>query len=201
MRNPLVRPLLFAALLAGSAHLPAHAQSGFTLYGGWRGGGSFESGNGDSATLGGSFAGSAALDLGYDAARQIQVFASYQSTELPAFAGNPALPLRVGYLHLGGTNYFDGQVGRGGYVVGGLGATVLSPDTSGLSSEWRPSMNIGIGWQWPLADKVSLRVEARGYLTLINSNGSLFCSGGCIVSIQGDLMTQAEAMVGLSVGF
>jgi hypothetical protein len=172
-----------------------------TVYGGWRGGGSFEGPNDNSATLNGSFAGSAALDIGYDAARQIQLFASYQSTELPAFAGNPALPLRVGYLHLGGTNYFDGQVGRGGYVVGGLGATVLSPDTSGLSSEWRPSMNIGLGWQWPLAEKVSLRFEARAYLTLIDSSGNLFCSGGCVVSIRGDLMTQAEAMVGLSVGF
>jgi hypothetical protein len=195
--------LLFKAvvLAAAAASLPASAQNGLTVYGGWRGGGSFESTNGDSATLQGSFAGSAALDFGYDAARTIQVFASYQSTELPAFAGNPALPLRVGYLHLGGTNYFDGQAGRGGYVVGGLGATVLAPDTNGLSSEWRPSLNIGIGWQWPLADKVSLRFEARGYLTLINSSGTLFCSGGCVVSIQGDLMTQAEAMVGLSVGF
>jgi hypothetical protein len=200
-RSLLPRSVLLAACLAGGATAPALAQGGLTLYGGWRGGGSFESPNGGSATLQGSFAGSAALDFGYDAARTIQVFASYQSTELPAFAGNPALPLRVGYLHLGGTNYFGGQVGRGGYVVGGLGATVLSPDTSGLSSEWRPSMNIGIGWQWPLAEKVSLRFEARGYLTLIDSSGTLFCSGGCVVSIRGDLMTQGEAMVGLSVGF
>ncbi|MBN8509373.1 MAG: hypothetical protein J0L57_12245 [Burkholderiales bacterium] len=198
MRNLLSKG---AVLAAAAAALPASAQNGLTVYGGWRGGGSFESTNGDSATLQGSFAGSAALDLGYDAARTIQVFASYQSTELPAFAGNPALPLRVGYLHLGGTNYFDGQAGRGGYVVGGLGATVLAPETNGLSSEWRPSLNIGIGWQWPLADKVSLRFEARGYLTLIDSSGTLFCSGGCVVSIQGDLMTQAEAMVGLSIGF
>jgi hypothetical protein len=198
MRNLLIGS---AVVAAAAAALPASAQNALTLYGGWRGGGSFENRSGDSATLNGGFAGSAALDLGYDAARQIQLFASYQSTELPAFGGNPALPLRVGYLHLGGTNYFDGQVGRGGYVVGGLGATVLSPDTNGLSSEWRPSMNIGIGWQWPLADRVSLRFEARGYLTLIDSSGNLFCSGGCIVSIQGDLMTQGEAMVGLSIGF
>jgi hypothetical protein len=201
MHTALARPLVAAALLAGAALPPAAAQSGLTLYGGYRGGGSFDSPSGDSATLNGSFAGSAAVDIGYDAARQIQLFASYQSSELPAFAGNPALPLRVGYLHLGGTNYFDGQVGRGGYVVGGLGATLLTPDATGLSSEWRPSMNLGIGWQWPLADKLSLRFEVRGYLTLINSSGTLFCSGGCIVAIQGDLLTQAEAMVGLSLGF
>jgi hypothetical protein len=201
MLTAFTRPLVAAALLAGAALPPAVAQSGFTLYGGYRGGGSFDSPGGGSATLNSSFAGSAAVDIGYDAARQIQLFASYQSTELPAFSGNPALPLRVGYLHLGGTNYFDGQVGRGGYVVGGLGATLLTPDTSGLSSEWRPSMNLGIGWQWPLADKLSLRFELRGYLTLINSSGNLFCSGGCVVAIQGDLLTQAEAMVGLSLGF
>lgn len=191
------------ALLAAAAAAPAAAQNALTVYGGWRGGGTFDdaNSNGPSATLQGSFAGSAALDIGLDAARQVQVFGSYQSTELPAFGGMPAVPMSVTYLHLGGTNFFEGQVGRGIYVVGGLGATWLAPDLAGLSSEVRPSMNLGVGWQWPLGSSVALRFELRGYLTLVNSSGNLFCSGGCVVAVKGDLMTQAEAMVGLSIGF
>lgn len=197
-----MRTLILAAV-AASAAVPATAQNALTVYGGWRGGGSFNSSTSpeSSATLRSSFAGSASLDWGLDAARQVQLFGSYQSTELPAFGGMPALPMRVAYLQLGGTNFFEGQIGRGPYVVGGLGATWLSPDQNGLSSEVRPSMNLGIGYQWPLAPSVALRFELRGYLTLIDSSGNLFCSGGCVVSIKGDLMTQGEAMVGLSFGF
>ena len=61
-------------------------------------------------------------------------------------------------------------------------------------------MNLGLGYQPTLAGPVSLHFEVRGYFTLINSS-SLFCLGGCVVLIKGDALTQAEAMVGLSVAF
>jgi hypothetical protein len=47
---------------------------------------------------------------------------------------------------------------------------------------------------------LSLRLQLRGYFTLVNSDSRLFCSGGCVVSINGDGLTQAEALVGLSFG-
>lgn len=198
-------PLLAAvAAVAAIVTAPAAAQNNaLTVYGGWRGGGSFDGGTSSnaSATLDSSFAGSASLDWAIDASRQVQLFGSVQSTDLPAFAGNPAVPMRVTYLHLGGTNFFDGAIGRGVYVVGGLGATWLAPDLAGLSNEVRPSLNVGIGWQWPVAPSISLRFELRGYLTLMDSSSRMFCSGSCAVWIEGDLMTQGEAMVGVSFGF
>jgi len=48
---------------------------------------------------------------------------------------------------------------------------------------------------------VSLRFEVRGYVTLIDSDSDLFCSGGCVVRIQGDTFTQGEALIGLSARF
>ena len=60
---------------------------------------------------------------------------------------------------------------------------------------------IRLGYQWPLSPTVALRSELRAYLTAINSSGSFFCSGGCVVQIQSSLMTQFEAMVGVSFGF
>ena len=193
---------LACAVLASLA-LPCAAQNALTLYGGYRGGGSFQQSTSpfDSISLQSSATGSISLDFGLDAMRQVQIFASYQSTELEATATTPVVPMTVSYLHLGGTNYFEGAVGRGAYVVGGLGVTRLAPGLSGLSAEFRPSLNLGLGYQWPISGALSLRAELRGYFTLINSSSSLFCSGGCVVAIKGDGLTQAEALVGLSYGF
>jgi hypothetical protein len=200
MRNPRIAATLLATLaLAG----PCAAQSGVTLYGGYRGGGSFDTDTqpAQSLQLQSGAAGSISLDWAIDTMRQVQLFASYQSTDIAASASTPLVPLNVSYLHLGGTNYFEGGIGRGAYVVGGIGATRLAPGLSGLSAEYFPSMNLGLGYQWPLAGALSLRMELRGYFTLINSRSSLFCSGGCVVVIKGDSLAQAEALLGLSFAF
>jgi hypothetical protein len=197
----LASPLLAASALATA--WPSAAQNAVSVYGGYRGGGSFQSDTSPYGSLGlkSSAAGSISLDWAIDPARQVQLFASYQSTDIEASASTPQVPLNVSYLHLGGTNFFEGQIGRGPYVVGGFGVTRLAPGLDSLSAEYRPSMNLGLGYQWPITGALSLRMELRGYFTLINSDSSLFCSGGCVVQIKGDGLTQAEALVGLSLGF
>ncbi len=45
---------------------------------------------------------------------------------------------------------------------------------------------------------VALRFEARGYATLVDSDSALFCSGGCVVSIKGDTVTQGDILLGLT---
>jgi len=200
----LVRGALLAALALSATG--AGAQTALTLYGGARGGGKLEdaSGNGNTFSLKSSAAASASVDWLLDDGRVGQVFYSFQRSALPGKAfGQPAdVTINISYLHLGGRAFFEGDARNGGgYVVGGLGATFFSPGLGGLSDEVRASGNVGVGWQWPVARNVALRTELRGYLTLINSSGQFFCSGGCVVSIRGSTLTQAEAMVGVSVGF
>jgi hypothetical protein len=200
----------WALLAALGAALPVAAQprdpppfalTSLTVYGGWRTGGGFtDTSTGAAVSTDASAALAASLELPLDANRQIQVFVSHQSSQL-ALATGARLPIDVTHLHLGGTNYFEGPVGRGPYLSGGLGVSVFSPGLSGLSTELRPSLSIGVGWQVPLAPRVSLRLEARGHVALVNSDGGFFCSGGCVVSIRGDTYTQGELLVGLSVGF
>jgi hypothetical protein len=150
---------------------------------------------------------SLALDFESDESTQIQVFASYQDTSLSVTqVGQPSgpssrSPLKVAYLHLGGTAYFAPPVGRGPYVVGGLGITVLSPGLEGLGTETQPSINLGIGYALPLGDSLALRFEGRGYFTLVDSSGGFFCSGGCTVSISGQVLSQGELMAGLTWRF
>lgn len=187
--------------------LPAIASArdyALTAYAGYRDGGTFtEVETGQRLGLDGSGAGSLSLDIGIDASRQVQIFLSHQRTDLSledASAGGVPLPMSITYLHVGGTNFFLGPIGMGPYVVGGFGATFFDPD-QGYSSELRPSGNLGIGYQLPVGKTFAMRFEARGYATLFNSSGGLFCSGGCVISIQGDLITQGEVMLGLSARF
>jgi hypothetical protein len=180
-------------------------ENGITVHGGARFGGSFIDANTTQTWElhdGGSIAG--ALDFGIDRQTQFQLFVGHQNSSLKASGFAPTVDnfgLDVTYYHMGGTYFFE-QVGRGAYVVGGLGATVLKPEQSGLNSETKASGNIGIGYMIPLGRHFVVRFEARGYGTLINNSGGLFCGGGgCAVSIKGQTFTQGEVLAGVSLRF
>jgi hypothetical protein len=200
-----LRRAALAVVLAAAASA-ASAQSAITLYGGARGGGEFEDANNgnQSLALDSGAAVSASVDWRMADGRQGQVFYSFQRSALPgsAFGQSGDVSVDISYLHLGGRAFFEGTAATAGaYVVGGLGATWFSPGLSGLSDEIRPSVNLGVGYQWPLAPNIALRAELRSYVSLINSSGEFFCSGGCVVAIRGDALVQVEGLLGLSIGF
>ena len=201
----LTKQIAAAALIMALPAFASAKESAVTVYGGFRDGGSFtDAGTGQKLSLDSSAAGSLAVDIGLDTSRQLQFFVSYQPTDLKlrgtSSAAGDTLGMSVTYLHVGGTSFFSGPAGKGPYVVGGLGATVFDPDGT-YDTEVRASLNLGLGYQVPLGEKFAVRFEARGYATLVNSSGGLFCSGGCIISIEGDVVTQGEAMLGLSARF
>jgi hypothetical protein len=210
-----LRTALFVALRAWLALLallvlllPAHADTGLVLQGAARAGSGFRSANGgdESLQLRSGAAASLAFEWGYDDHRLWQLYLSQQRTRLalgPAAAPGTArdLPLQLTHLHIGGVNYFDGPVGPGPYVLGGLGFTQLSPQLPGTSTRTRPSMNLGIGHESAITKALALRLELRVHLVLIRSEGAFFCSGGCTLAVRGDTLTQAEAAVGLRLGF
>jgi hypothetical protein len=202
------------AIAAAVVAIPAAAQGSATIvsgtvFAGGRAGGGFteETANGDrDVDVRSGGAGAVAIDWVIDPARQMEVFVSRQNTELQSVTnstgGNSSVPLDISYIHLGGTYYWDGSHQRGGpYAVGGFGITHFSPSLSGLTSEVRGSINLGVGYRHVLSPGVSLRMELRGYATFITSSGGFMCSGGCVVQIQGDSFTQAEALIGLSIGY
>ena len=197
--------IVATAMLMALPGIAAATDYALTVYAGYRGGGSFTDANTEqSLDLGASGAVSLALDMPCDASRQYQVFLSHQQTHLSldstSGAGGNRLAMDITYLHIGGTYFYDGDVGQGPYVVGGIGATLFNPG-EGYSSELYPSINLGIGYQWLLGNTLAVRFEARGYATLVNSSSGVFCSGGCVVSIKGDTVGQGEVMLGLSRRF
>lgn len=201
---------LLLALLA-TWSLDAAAQAALTLHGGWRTSSGLEARSSGTAnttptkvSIDDSGFGSVILGWSLDASRDLELLYSQQRSDvqnLTASNGRPlAFPLTVRHLQIGGTNFFEGPLGTGPYVTGGIGVSQLSPGLDGFSSETRPSMSFGLGYQW-LVGGLMLRAEARGQFVLVNSSGGLFCDGGCVVLIQGDTLQQFEASVGIGWRF
>jgi len=176
--------------------------NGFTLYGGYQVGGSFtDQTNNQTIELreGRSFA--ASLDLPLDESTEFQVFYNHQSTQFSPWPyPNSSDQLRLDYLQIGGT-YFPDELGRGFYLVGGIGATRMAPSAAGYGPATRISMNLGIGYLVPLSKYVGVRFEARGYATAVGSSSAIFCSGGCVATLTASAVTQGEFLVGLSARF
>jgi len=200
-----ILPFILLACVAGTAAAQA-TRSAVTLYGGFRSGGTLTDVDSSAPLrIEDAAVGAISLDLPLDFNRQYQLYLSHQRTQLDTGSAAPAtptrVPLRITYLHLGGNLFVDGQVGSGVYLVGGVGLTVFDPGGGPYTAEIRPSLNLGIGYEFPLGDRASLRFEARSYATLVNSSGGFLCNSGCVVNVRGDLVSQGEVQIGLSAHF
>ena len=180
---------------------PALAQISVSVFGGYAVSEGIENDtSGERASVKSAVAFGVSADYDLESARQLQLFYGQQNTSLDP-GGTPRFDFDVRYLHLGGTYFFDGPIGRGPYAVGGVGVTHFSPSMNGLSSETKASLNVGFGYLWPIGSAVAVRAEVRGFVTLLNSSGGLFCSGGCTVFLSGDSFVQGQAMLGLTARF
>ena len=199
-----MRLIRFSAMTALMLLLtePALAQVSVTAFGGYAVSEGIDNGtSGERARVKSGVAFGAAADYDLDASRQLQLFYGQQNTTLDPGGSVARFDFDVRYLHLGGTYFFDGPIGRGPYVVGGLGATHFSPNLNGLRSETKASLNVGFGYLWLFSNNLGVRVEARAFVTLLNDSGGLFCSGGCTVFLSGDSFVQGQAMLGLTARF
>ena len=145
------------------------------------------------------------LDINETHDSQVEFFYSRQSTQLRnsggAFVGDPLFDLDIHYLHIGGT-YTEASGKVKPYVVGGVGATLMDPKGEDLHSETKLSLNLGGGVKIPLTDRLGLRLEGRWFGTFFGSSGAAFCvNGACAVAIQGSLLMQLAANIGLMIAF
>lgn len=196
----LLASVLGVAMLCAAS--PAAAQASITLYGGYAGTSGIDDATANASAdvrSGATFG--VAIGLPFDASRELQLLYNQQSTTLTPGGGAAPFDLTIRHLHVGGTVFIDRAVGQGFYAVGGVGVTQFSPGTTGYDKEYKPSMNVGFGYYLPLGDRLALLAEARGYFTLVNSSGGFLCSGGCVVVLKSDTVTQVEAKIGLMARF
>jgi len=176
---------------------------------GFRGGGEFVDDNTDTKhTLESSDIAGLILSFPYEYGKTFEIYYSHQSTQLnsittsePAPNNSVDIPITIDYLHFGGTAPIAADKNLQTFVTGGLGFTYLSPDYTGAQSDLRASFSIGVGLRWPITDLISLRLETRGLATLYNNNSAIFCSGGCAISVNGNLFLQGEVFAGLGFKF
>ena len=146
-----------------------------------------------------------ALDVEADGGGQYESFYSRQSTTLRENSTFPPTGVSVEYLHIGGTALLDDAPRVKPYILGGLGVTRFSPPAPGLV-DTRFSLSLGLGLRVPVNDRLSLRLEARGFATLVSSNAAIFCRSDqtgllCQIHGHGSTFLQGEALAGVAFAF
>lgn len=151
--------------------------------------------------------GSFALALDFRGAdwTQYELFYGRQSTSLSAEAFAPT-PVRVEYLHLGGTVALGDSERLKPYLAGGLGVARLTPDSTQGEADTRFSISLALGLRVPVSRHFSLRFEGRGFLTPVNTDTAFFChsdqSGAlCEVRASGSLFFQFDFLAGATYAF
>lgn len=145
-----------------------------------------------------------ALDAEADETSQYELFYSHQPTVLRGDAFAP-MAVTLEYLQVGGTLVLDDAPRVKPYLAGGLGVTRFSPPAPGVE-DTRFSLSLGLGLRVPLDRRFSLRLEARGFVTLVSSNTALFCGSNqtglvCQVHGHGSALVQGEALAGVAFAF
>ncbi len=125
------------------------------------------------------------------------------ASDFPAI--EPSIGLELHNFQLGGTYMGQGTRARP-YVVATVGGTHISPDAAELDSDTFWSFSIGGGLQVFPSERLGLRLEARAWGTLLDSNTSLFCSSGlpggaCVITVDGRMLWQFETFAGVVVRF
>ena len=177
-----------------------------TPIGGYRLGGTFEIESSDASyEIQDSASFGLILNLRDREDTQWELLFSRQNSEarLESGAGTqPLVDLELQVLQIGGTYQGQGDKVRP-YVAATLGGTRIKSEAD---SDIFFSGSIGVGLQIRPLSRLGIRLEARAYGTLTDSNTDLFCRTGpdlsiCAVRVDGDLLTQIETFAGVVFRF
>ncbi|HEX9208744.1 MAG TPA: outer membrane beta-barrel protein [Steroidobacteraceae bacterium] len=210
--QPLARILAGCLLLAGPVTVLAESPTvEFTPFVGARVGGGFDV---EDATGGSS---SVDLDSGTSYGIDVGLYRNesgfyeflYSTQETGLDSNDPTLgnvDVRVDYLQLGGTAFFDQGERWIPYLSLTVGAAMLEPQQGDYDSETKFAASIGGGLRFPFNDRVAATLGLRAYVTFLSSDTDLFCAStgenaGCLVKSSGSTFWQGEGQLGLTVRF
>ena len=110
---------------------------------------------------------------------QWEVLYAHQPTvleTLPSFTGGPLLDIDVDYLQFGGTFLFDNDSDTTvPFIAMTAGLARFEPGLSSIDAENYLSGSLGGGVHLRANRRVGVRLEARAFLTLVESDSTLFC--------------------------
>ena len=207
-------PCVIAAILFSCHASPATAQEHsfkfeITPFVAYRIGGNFDQQDGDGEfELDESNAQGIMLNIRANPNGQFEVLYARQSTEVDTqdfFVNDSAVDIDVEYFHLGGTYLFDGENVRP-FVALTIGLSHFDPRIATLDSESFFSASFGAGIHFNASRRIGLRLEARVFTTLVESDSNIFCVsagevGECLIHVDGTMLSQFEARAGLVFRF
>ena len=129
---------------------------------------------------------------------------SRQETELQlgsSFTDDRQFDLNVDYFSVGGV-YVWQEERLQPFVGATVGLAYLDPQDSGYDSESNFLLQLSGGYKYFITPNFGLRVEARGYGVLLNTDAAVFCSNGdCIARVESNGFGQVEINAGLNLRF
>ncbi len=148
------------------------------------------------------------LNIRQSANTQWEILYSRQATQVNTpglLISDPSLDLDVHYIQGGGTYLADGNRARP-FLAATLGATHFEPALAGFDSETFFSFSLGAGFQIRPNDRFGIRLEARAYGTVLQSDTDLFCQSGpdsssCAIHSEGTVLWQFETLAGVVFRF
>jgi hypothetical protein len=202
-----LRSALLIGCLTSSAIAPAAHAVDFVPFVGYRFGGIIGTQNlgalgPTSVSVDSAVSYGGVIDIPFAQSRAVELYYSHQPTSLStdSHAPPPIHDVSMDVLHVGVAETLPSADEHLSWLlVGTLGATELS---GGGSSATRFSVGLGGGFVWMATQHVGLRGDLRGLFTFGGTGGgSIYCGGGCAVSMSGSLIAQGEVSLGLVARF
>ena len=98
---------------------------------------------------------------------------------------------------VGGVQELDTAPGRA--FIGGLFG--LSRYAAADEVDIRLTIGLSAGAKFFANRRIGLRIDARGYMTIVSLSGAAVCSGGCVVALNVNPAFQADLTAGLIIAF
>lgn len=212
MRYSLIKYARLCTVLVWSAEVTAQEVDfnvEITPFGAYRFGGEFEETSGNiSIDVDDSSSYGLILNARHSPMTQWEIFYSHQESSADTLGlglADPVLDVDVDYLHAGGTYLWDGDHVRP-FLSATLGMTRIDISTPGYDSDSFFSFSLGLGLQVHPTDRLGLRLEARSFGSLLDSDTDLFCQTGpannsCLVRVDGTVLWQLETIAGVVFRF
>ncbi len=195
--------LLTLTLMLGLS--PVWAQKGdITAFGGWQFGGSIKTSVGN-LKIKDNWNFGAVLDLSIRPGIQLEL--SYTRMESEVNLKTTLQPeiflfdAVVEYFHIGALRVLrPGKVQP--YTSFTIGATHFNPKAANISSEWRFSMNLGLGVKIFPSERIGLRLQGRLMMPVLNAGAAFWVGpGGGYATVGGEILLQGDLTAGLIIRF
>ena len=200
MSHPTRALALAILLLAGAPG--ARAQSlQITGFGGWDFGGSVRDTVFDeSRSFQAALAYGGAVSFPITESWRFELLYSRQETELEGGLSSPFDVTIERYM--GGFQEEKGDDRLRWFGTVWFGATRFVPGLAGYDSKTKFGAAVGLGVKTFPAKNVGLRLEARGFYTLVKGEGGAFCANGtCLFAFSGTGLWQGDVSAGLILAF